>query len=136
MKSIAVIGVSARFPQGNGWQEIADLLREGRDVVGPISDDRLSKTGIDPTRPYVEMGYLEDIDQFDYRFFQLSKAEADTMDPTQRLLLQSVYHALENTGRAPSFYAGTHTSLNVADVNLQYYRLAETFEQTLFTGNL
>ena len=136
MKDIAIIGASARIPQGDDFLEILNILKEGRDCIAPISKERLKKTGVQTGLDYVEMGYLEEIDVFDHQFFKISKAEAVNMDPTQRILIQSVYHALENTGYTTSYFQGTNTSVLVGDVNLQYYRFAEKFEETLFTGNL
>ncbi|CAM3417662.1 SDR family NAD(P)-dependent oxidoreductase [Parendozoicomonas haliclonae] len=43
-------------------------------------------------------GWLENYDHFDAGFFQLSDAEATGMDPRQRLMLQTAYHALEQSG--------------------------------------
>ena len=44
--------------------------------------------------------FLEDIDprDIDAQFFRLSRAEAVSMDPQQRQLLEVVYEGLENAG--------------------------------------
>ncbi|KAH8435222.1 uncharacterized protein LDX57_012851 [Aspergillus melleus] len=46
--------------------------------------------------------YLDgDVNAFDAPFFQLSELEVLAMDPQQKLLLENVYHALEN-GTSPT----------------------------------
>lgn len=44
--------------------------------------------------------FLEDIDpaDFDTSFFEISRAEAISMDPNQRQMLEVVYEGLENAG--------------------------------------
>ncbi|MBV2240696.1 hypothetical protein KQR57_05435 [Bacillus inaquosorum] len=42
--------------------------------------------------------YLEDIDQFDPLFFNISGMEATYMDPQQRLFLLEAWKAMENAG--------------------------------------
>lgn len=37
-----------------------------------------------------------DMADFDSQFFSITKSEAMTMDPQQRIIMENVYHALEN----------------------------------------
>jgi acyl transferase domain-containing protein len=37
-----------------------------------------------------------DMASFDSQFFNLTNTEVATMDPQQRVLMENVYHALEN----------------------------------------
>lgn len=61
-------------------------------------------------------GYFlkEDIAAFDAPFFSVSTAEANSMDPQQRMLLESVFEATENAGIPIESIAGTDTSCYVA----------------------
>ena len=43
-------------------------------------------------------GYVSDIDQFDYEFFNITESEAASIDPQQRLMLQQMWRALEDAG--------------------------------------
>lgn len=45
--------------------------------------------------------FLDDPFQFDCQLFGISPREASSIDPQQRLMLQTVYRALENAGYAP-----------------------------------
>lgn len=60
-------------------------------------------------------GYFlkEDIAAFDARFFSISPAEAKSMDPMQRILLEVVYEAIENAGISLSQLDGSDTSCYV-----------------------
>nr|UVI57908.1 polyketide synthase [Aspergillus pulvericola] len=49
---------------------------------------------------YTKGGYFldRDVNAFDAPFFQLSELDVLAMDPQQKMLLENVYHALENAG--------------------------------------
>ena len=71
MKSdVAIIGLSCRFPESDSVDEFLHNMERGRDLVREISYSRIAKTTI-PPRKYLPMGFIEDIDVFDYKFFNL-----------------------------------------------------------------
>lgn len=43
--------------------------------------------------------------EFDHQFFSITKSEVMTLDPQQRLLMENVYHALENGDYHRPYYA-------------------------------
>lgn len=55
----------------------------------------------------------QDLAAFDAPFFSISPAEAKSMDPMQRILLEVVYESLENAGISMSVIAGSNTSCYV-----------------------
>lgn len=55
----------------------------------------------------------QDLSAFDAPFFSISPAEAKSMDPMQRILLEVVYEAMENAGFSTSSIAGSDTSCYV-----------------------
>ncbi|KAI5860199.1 ketoacyl-synt-domain-containing protein [Durotheca rogersii] len=104
---IAIVGMSCRLPgdvssPGDFWK----LLAKGRSAWSKIPRQRshqevynhpgLEKEG----NIYSQGGYFlsEDLELFDPGFFDMTRKEAETMDPTQRLLLECSYEALENAG--------------------------------------
>jgi len=104
-QGIAIIGLSGRYPGASSVQELWQNLKDGRDSITEIPKDRWdhnlyfdedkSKQG----KTYCKWGgFLEDVDQFDPLFFNISPREAAMMDPMDRLFLETVWNLLENTG--------------------------------------
>ncbi|MEV4517421.1 beta-ketoacyl synthase N-terminal-like domain-containing protein, partial [Dactylosporangium sp. NPDC049525] len=87
---IAVIGMSGRFPGARDVDELWDLLAGGKDAVRPTDPDRIPG-------PWWA-GWAPGAYEFDPEFFAISPAEAELMDPRQRLLLQESWRALEDAG--------------------------------------
>jgi acyl transferase domain-containing protein len=104
---IAVIGVGCRLPgRCNSPHALWDFISQGSiaSIETPKSRFRLAghydgsrKPGTMPTPGGM---FLEDVDPaaFDSSFFNTSKADAITMDPQQRLMLEVTYECLENCG--------------------------------------
>ncbi|WP_435864730.1 SDR family NAD(P)-dependent oxidoreductase, partial [Streptomyces sparsogenes] len=106
---IAVVGVSGRYPQADTLEEFWRNLAEGRDCVTEIPADRWDADALfdpDPDAPGRSYGrwggFLSDVDSFDSLFFQISPKQARTMDPQERLFLETAWSALENAGYSPS----------------------------------
>ncbi|WP_052496593.1 condensation domain-containing protein [Pedobacter lusitanus] len=134
--AIAIIGMAGYFPEANDIEEFYLNLKNGKDSVRPWSKNRLLNTSIPVNEDYVVTGFLEDIDKFDHSFFNISLGEAQHMDPRQRLLLEVVYKAFENSGYNPDFFDDSNTSVFVGDTKMDYYQHAENFDPTLLTGNI
>ncbi|SFS42389.1 SDR family NAD(P)-dependent oxidoreductase [Marininema halotolerans] len=95
---IAIIGMSGRFAQSNNVDELWKHLANGTDLVRKVSRWDLSQY-YEENQAYCENGSLLDrIDQFDPFFFNISGAEAEYMDPQQRIFLEESWTALEDAG--------------------------------------
>ncbi|KAK4161309.1 hypothetical protein QBC43DRAFT_97854 [Cladorrhinum sp. PSN259] len=57
---------------------------------------------------------------FDAPFFSISQSEANSLDPDQRSLLETSYHALESAGLPVESLAGTNTSVFVGTFAREY----------------
>jgi len=103
-QEIAVIGMGCRFPgKIDRIEKLWEALCLGKDCLIEVPSDRWNKEAFyhsDPEAPgklYVRKGgFVDQIDCFDYQFFGIPKREADAMDPQQRMVLETTWHALEN----------------------------------------
>jgi hypothetical protein len=105
---LAIIGYSGRYPDANNNEEFWQLLREGRDVASITPSNRWDvKTHVDPTLKKKNTSgtpygcWLKDPGLFDAKFFMLSPREAPQVDPAQRIVLMTVYEAMEHAGFVP-----------------------------------
>lgn len=110
-EEIAIIGLAGRFPDADDLSTFWTNLCEGRESIRFFSDEELLAAGIEAellAQPsYVRAnGILSDITCFDAGFFGVTPAEAEVMDPQQRLFLESAWHALEYAGYG-AYAAGT-----------------------------
>ena len=72
----------------------------------------------------------EDPAYFDGSFFNITKTELMTLDPQQRLVLENVYHALENSGIPMAAAAGSNTSVFVSGFNHDYLGILNSDPET------
>ncbi|MCZ8522695.1 type I polyketide synthase [Paenibacillus caseinilyticus] len=112
-EAIAIIGMSGQFPKADTLEQFWINLKEGRDCISEVPPSRwdMSFYDADPNTPLKSyskwMGVLEEADRFDPHFFQISPAEAELMDPQQRLFLEHCWRALEDAGIRTSDVAGS-----------------------------
>ncbi|NEO89529.1 MAG: type I polyketide synthase [Moorea sp. SIO3G5] len=130
MDNVAIIGIGCRFPGAKNPQAFWQLLRQGIDGIVEIPPERWDVDAFyekDPATPGKMNtrwgGFLENIDQFDPRFFRISPHEAKYMDPQHRLVLEVAWEALENAGIAPEQLAGSHTGVFLGITGSDYERL-------------
>ncbi|MCG8468085.1 MAG: alpha/beta fold hydrolase [Gemmatimonadetes bacterium] len=102
---IAIIGMSGRFPQAANLDAYWRNLADGRDCITEVPErlwdwrDFWDPTPGTPGRSYTRWGgFIEDSDRFDPLFFGISNLEAESMDPQERLFLETVHHTIEDAG--------------------------------------
>ncbi|SFJ89257.1 type I polyketide synthase [Thermoflavimicrobium dichotomicum] len=102
---IAIVGVSGRYPKARNIREFWKNLREGKDCITEIPEDRwdhslyYDENRNIPGKTYGKWGgFLDGVDEFDALFFNTSPREAMIMDPQERLFLECVYETLEDAG--------------------------------------
>ncbi|NUG02807.1 beta-ketoacyl synthase N-terminal-like domain-containing protein, partial [Acinetobacter oleivorans] len=77
-----------------------------------------------PGKAYVaNAGLLENIKQFDSNFFDIPAIEANYLDPQQRILLETSWHALEHANINPNKLRGSNTGVFVGVTTDDYARL-------------
>ncbi|MCP3137808.1 SDR family NAD(P)-dependent oxidoreductase [Pyxidicoccus xibeiensis] len=143
---IAVIGMSGRFPGARDYRELWANLAAGRDSVTEVPAERWSvDEHYQPWPPVLEKtyskwgGYLSDVDRFDPLFFNIVPAEADFMDPQQRIFLQESWKALEDAGLDASRLARARCGVFVGATSSDYASLIRERglfgSHHVFTGN-
>lgn len=104
---IAIVGLHGQYPRSEDLDALWEHLREGHDLIDIVPANRWDAEALydsDPAnaergRIYCKWGaFLDDHDAFDAAFFRIGESEALSMDPQERLFLQSVWAALEDAG--------------------------------------
>ena len=110
---IAIVGAACRFPGADGLEAFWQLLISGKDAVSEVNSDRWATRFFyhpqrsEPGKSYTwAAGLIDGIDRFEPAFFGISPREAVQVDPQQRILLELVWHALEDAGIPPSRLCG------------------------------
>ncbi len=106
-EDIAIIGISAKLPSASTMEEFWDNIINGADCIRTFPEVRkrdidnyvyFSKLEPYGKAKYLNGAFLEEVDKFDYKLFKLTPKEASLMDPYQRMFLQTVWHAIEDSG--------------------------------------
>ena len=129
--SVSILGISTRFPLARNKDQFWKLLESGINTVSDYPENRgtryrLFEKSFNPSkgvpgRHYVLLGsYLEEVDGFDYKFFGISEAEAISMDPQQRMLLQGTYEAIEDAGMTTDELQQCCTGVYTGIMNLDF----------------
>ena len=116
---IAIVGLGCRFPGGASTPEAFwNLLQNGVDAITEVPPDRWNLDDYydpDPETPgkmYTRYGgFIEQLQEFDAPFFEISARETISLDPQHRLLLEVAWEALEQGAQNPQQLAGTKTGV-------------------------
>lgn len=127
---VAIIGIGCRFPGADDPHAFWQLLRSGQSAIREVPADRWDIDKLyhpnlmQPGKVISRWGgFLDQIDQFDWRAFRMLPREAQHMDPQQRLLLEITWEALEDAGLLFSEIAGSRTGVFVGIGWSDYLRL-------------
>lgn len=108
---IALIGASIKYADITTLHQFAEVIRNNSICVKQPTKERILHSKIDPKEKYHPYGYLDRADLFDHEFFNLSKGEANTIDPGHRMILEGVCTAIENSGYDLDYIASQNTGL-------------------------
>ncbi|SPF68544.1 This enzymatic domain is part of bacterial polyketide synthases and catalyses the first step in the reductive modification of the beta-carbonyl centres in the growing polyketide chain. It uses NADPH to reduce the keto group to a hydroxy group [Propionibacterium ruminifibrarum] len=123
---IAVIGLAGVYPQSDDLEEFWRHLLAGDDCIEVVPANRWDhgqyfSAGGGTDRVNVQWGgFLNDVRGFDARFFGISYREGKSMDPQERLFLETVYHAFNDAGYPRQRIQGTDTAVYVGVMNGLY----------------
>ncbi|HET8936172.1 MAG TPA: SDR family NAD(P)-dependent oxidoreductase, partial [Polyangiales bacterium] len=128
---IAIVAMACRLPGGIDTPEAYwELLEQGRDAMEGFPERWSSLDLYDPTGETAgktmarEGGFVHGIELFDAGFFGISAREAQSMDPQQRLVLETAWEALERAGIVPSELSESATGVYLGACMSEYSNLA------------
>ncbi|WP_299608351.1 SDR family NAD(P)-dependent oxidoreductase [uncultured Aquimarina sp.] len=105
IEDIAIVGLSGRYPEARNMNEFWENLKLGKDSITLIPKDRWNIDDFyneeENQHHHVTSkygGFIDGISEFDPLFFNISPKEAELMDPQERLFLQTVWEAIEDSG--------------------------------------
>lgn len=121
---VAIIGMAGTFAGAGDLEKYWKLLVNGEDGIRdlPGSREKYFKIlqSVEDNKKILatgnnakKAGYIDRIDCFDHNFFGVSKQEARLMDPNQRLILQNIYHSIENAGYSGKHIRGSKTGVYI-----------------------
>ena len=144
---IAIVGSSCRFPgNANSPSKLWELLYHPRDLSKRVPESRYNSeafyhvNGEFHGATNVDKCYWleEDHRLFDAGFFNIAPREAEVTDPQQRMLLETVYEAMESAGLTLQDLHGSQTSVYVGTMTADYHdvqlRDPAFFSQYMGTG--
>jgi polyketide synthase PksN len=127
-ETVAVIGIHGKMPRSDSLEEFWTHLENGADLVGEIPPERwdwrqyygdpLEDGGNRTVCKWAAL--LNDVTAFDGKFFNISKREAELMDPQQRIMLETVWAAIEDAGYSAAAVAKSDTGLFIGVSNSDY----------------
>ncbi|WP_155732919.1 beta-ketoacyl synthase N-terminal-like domain-containing protein, partial [Pseudoalteromonas luteoviolacea] len=89
---IAIIGMSGRFPGARNIEQFWQNIAKNVESIRPFTSALQSSNIVNVTST------IDNIDTFDADLFRFSASEAELTDPQQRVLLETAWHALEDSG--------------------------------------
>ncbi|KAH7304199.1 hypothetical protein B0I35DRAFT_454850 [Stachybotrys elegans] len=126
---VAIVGMGCRWAGGiRDATGLWELLKNNREGWKKFDNPHFSVNALlhdNPDRPgslTTEGAYLleEDARLFDHSFFGITGREVETMDPSQRKILEVVYEAFENAGETLESIAGSRTGVYIGNFSLDH----------------
>ncbi|MHA7581386.1 SDR family NAD(P)-dependent oxidoreductase [Paenibacillus vandeheii] len=120
---IAVIGIGMQIAGTSTLDEYWGVFENNIDLIRDLPQGRqvdleefshiysLMMPNHNGKVSYNKAGYVESLDKFDYEFFKLPPIEAQVMDPIQRILLQTIFHAFDDAGYTSEMLNGSKTGI-------------------------
>ncbi|KAJ6119125.1 hypothetical protein N7523_003405 [Penicillium sp. IBT 18751x] len=147
-EAIAIIGMSVKTAGADDLAEFAEMLKTGKSQHVPITTemlmhDMLFRKSADSDQKRKFYGcFFRDGDAFDHKFFKRSPREAAAMDPQSRIVLQTAYQAIEQsgyfaenaTGFTPDGRDRAHVGVYLGSCGVDYEHNITCHEPNAFTA--
>lgn len=142
---IAVVGISARYAGVNDLSDYWEVIKNAKDNVKEItrweSDSFFDPNPDNKSRSYSKWcGMMDNIFDFDNKFFGIINREAELMDPEHRIFLEEAYHAFEDAGYTREMLSGKNCGVYIGcggscyDDNIR--NAGRNDDAYVFTGNI
>ena len=105
--SIAISGISGRYPSCGNMEELQKALFAGQDLV----TDNHNRWSFESLGTSPRLGLVKDFEHFDADFFGMNPREANINDPRLRKLLEVTFEALMDAGLNPRELRGSNTGV-------------------------
>ncbi|WP_442591973.1 beta-ketoacyl synthase N-terminal-like domain-containing protein [Pedobacter sp. AW31-3R] len=104
---IAIIGIALQMGGANDMEALWEMVKNNETGFNALSEQRrkdlFDRFGVAEIE---SAAYMDRIDLFDHHFFNIPPAEAERMDPEQRIMLESAVKAIHNAGYVPADLTG------------------------------
>ena len=107
---IAVIGIGGSYPGAKDLDAFWENIKSGKHAFEPIPKERWKHQDIYHHerdilgKSTIQTGsFLDDIDKFDPRYFNISQVDAELMSPEVRLMLQVAVETFEDAGYSKEY---------------------------------
>jgi len=139
-RDIAIIGMACKLPGAESLETYWNNLVHGVRTMGEFPFNRRRDTDpfVSGGLEYRKGGYIDQVDRFDAPFFRISRREAETMDPMQRLFLETAWEAMEDSGVGSEKFRNTRTAVYVGqetNYNNEYRKLLAEEDELSMTGS-
>ena len=121
--------MGCRFPGGaTDPEKLWTLLAEGRNCWTDVPMTRFNECAFQDANVSGSQNHrgghfvTQNLVAFDADFFNISPMEANAMDPQQRILLETTYEALDNSGLTVDHIRGSRTGVYMATFTHDYER--------------
>lgn len=113
---IAVIGMAGFFPGADSLDDFCCSLERQESLFTEAPRNHFADKTVQERRG----AFIDDISTFDPELFNISAAEAEYLDPRQRLLLMSVWHTLEDACYLPARLDASRVDVYIAAEGAPY----------------
>lgn len=134
-EDIAVVGISCRVSSAKNVKGYFQILKNNECTIKDVPKKRLDLLGLDQNMEYVKYSYMDQVEYFDYKFFNINKTEAESMNPEQKVMLETVYEAIWDAGYSTKDVAGKKISVVIAVADNEWENVLPKDSGVSYMGN-